>query len=343
MRAVVLTGHGGPEVLEVQERPEPPVGAGEVRIDVRAAGVNFADTAARVGVYPDAPKPPCVLGYEVAGVVESVGDGVEWPSANDRVVAGVRFGGYAERVTVPAGQVLPLADRFGFEQGAAIPVNYVTAYCGLVVMGGVTEGERVLIHAAGGGVGTAAIQIARRRGAEIFGTASAAKHGAIEELGVAHPIDYRTRDFETEVNRITGGEGIDVAFDALGPSSFRKDYRLLRPGGRLIMYGVAELQEGTSRSMPAIARSLVRMPFATLPWWKSLSILNENKGVFGLNMLHWWDREGDVTRITAPLIEELDAGDLEPMVAEAFPFERAGDAHRFIGERRNIGKVVLVP
>ena len=95
--------------------------------------------------------------------------------------------------------------------------------------------------------------------------------------------------------------------------------------------------------MPAIARSLVRMPFATVPWWKSLSILNENKGVFGLNMLHWWDREGDVTRITGPLIEELDAGDLEPVVAEAFPFERAGDAHRFIGERRNIGKVVLVP
>jgi NADPH:quinone reductase-like Zn-dependent oxidoreductase len=343
MRVVVLTGHGGPEVLQVEERPDPPLGAGEVRIAVKAAGVNFADTAARVGVYPDAPKPPCVLGYEVAGVVESVGDGVESASVGDRVVAGVRFGGYSERVVVPAAQVLPLAERFSFEQGAAIPVNYVTAFCGLVVMGGVKEGERVLIHAAGGGVGTAAIQIARRRGAEIFGTASAAKHAAITELGVAHPIDYRTQDFEAEINRITGGEGIDLAFDALGPSSFRKDYRLLRPGGRLIMYGVAELQEGTSRSVPAIARSLARMPFATLPWWKSLSILNENKGVFGLNMLHWWDREGDVSRITGPLVEELQAGELEPVVAESFPFDRAGDAHRYIAERRNIGKVVLVP
>jgi NADPH:quinone reductase-like Zn-dependent oxidoreductase len=343
MRVVVLTGHGGPEVLQVEERPDPPLGAGEVRIAVKAAGVNFADTAARVGVYPDAPKPPCVLGYEVAGVVESVGDGVESPSVGDRVVAGVRFGGYSERVVVPAAQVLPLAERFSFEQGAAIPVNYVTAFCGLVVMGGVKEGERVLIHAAGGGVGTAATQIARRRGAEIFGTASAAKHAAITELGVAHPIDYRTQDFEAEINRITGGEGIDLAFDALGPSSFRKDYRLLRPGGRLIMYGVAELQEGTSRSVPAIARSLARMPFATLPWWKSLSILNENKGVFGLNMLHWWDREGDVSRITGPLVEELQAGELEPVVAESFPFDRAGDAHRYIAERRNIGKVVLVP
>jgi synaptic vesicle membrane protein VAT-1 len=343
VRAVVLTGHGGPEVLQVQERPDPPVGSGEVRVDVKAAGVNFADTAARVGVYPDAPKPPSVLGYEVAGVVESVGDGVESPSVGDRVVAGVRFGGHAERVVVPAGQVLPLPDRLSFEQGAAVPVNYVTAYCGLVVMAGLKEGERVLIHSAGGGVGTAAIQIARNRDAEIFGTASAAKHAVISELGVGHPIDYRSQDFEAEVNRITGGEGIDVAFDALGPSSFRKDYRLLRPGGRLIMYGVAELQEGTSRSVPAIVRSLARMPFATLPWWKSLSILNENKGVFGLNMLHWWDRERDVSRITGPLVEQLEAGELEPIVAESFPFDRAGDAHRFIAERRNIGKVVLVP
>jgi NADPH:quinone reductase-like Zn-dependent oxidoreductase len=343
MRAVVLTGHGGPEVLQIQERPDPPVGDGEVRIDVKAAGVNFADTAARVGVYPDAPKPPCVLGYEVAGVVESVGDGVESPSVGDRVVAGVRFGGHAERVVVPPGQVLPLPDRLSYEQGAAVPVNYVTAYCGLVVMAGLKEGERVLIHAAGGGVGTAAIQLARRRGAEIFGTASASKHARITELGVAHAIDYRAQDFEAEVKRITGGQGIDVAFDALGPSSFRKDYRLLRPGGRLVMYGAAELQEGTSRSVPAIARSLAGMPVATLPWWKSLSILNENKGVFGLNMLHWWDREGDIDRITGPLVEELEAGELEPVVAESFPFDRAGDAHRYIAERRNIGKVVLVP
>jgi NADPH:quinone reductase-like Zn-dependent oxidoreductase len=343
MRAVVLTGHGGPEVLEVQEHPDPPVGPGDVRIDVKASGLNFADTAARVGVYPDAPKPPCVLGYEVSGEVESVGDGVEWPSVGDRVVAGVRFGGHAERIVVPAGQVLPLPDRFTFEQGAAVPVNYVTAYCGLVVMAGVKEGERVLIHAAGGGVGTAAVQIARLHGAEIFGTASASKHDAIRELGVAHPIDYRAQDFEAEVNRITGGEGIDIAFDALGPSSFRKDYRLLRPGGRLVMYGVADLQEGTSRSVAAIARGLARMPFATLPWWKSLSLLNENKGVFGLNMLHWWDREGDVSRITGPLVEQLEAGELEPIIAESFPFDRAGDAHRFIAERRNVGKVVLVP
>jgi NADPH:quinone reductase-like Zn-dependent oxidoreductase len=343
MRAVVLTGHGGPEVLQVQDRPDPSVGAGEVRIAVKAAGINFADTLARVGLYPDAPKPPCVLGYEVSGEVEAIGNGVDSVKVGDRVVAGVRFGGQAELVSVPADQVLPLPDRLSFEQGAAVPVNYATAYCALVVMAGIKSGERVLVHAAAGGVGTAAVQIARHHGAEVFGTASASKHDAIRELGVAHAIDYRTQDFEQEVRRLTDGQGVDVVMDATGPTSFRKDYRLLRQGGRLVMYGLSEASAGTGRNIPKLVGSLARMPFATLPWWKSLQLMSENKGVFGLNMLAWWDREGDVSRITGPLVEELEAGELEPVVAESFPFERAGDAHRFIAERRNIGKVVLVP
>jgi NADPH:quinone reductase-like Zn-dependent oxidoreductase len=343
MKAVVLTGHGGPEVLKVEERPDPEVGPGEVRIAVKASGLNFADTAARVGVYPDAPKPPTVLGYEVSGEVESVGEGITEYSPGNRVVAGTRFGGHASMVSVPAAQVLRLPDRLSFEQGAAIPVNYSTAYCGLIVMGGVKPGERVLIHAAAGGVGTAAVQIARGRGAVVFGTASGSKHDAIRKLGVEHPIDYTTQDFEAEVMRITDGEGIDLAFDAIGPTSFRKDYRLLRPGGRLIMYGVSEVQEGTKRSLRKVLGSLRRMPFATMPWWKSLNILSENKGVFALNMLAWWDKEGSIERITGPLMEELEAGELDPVVAESFPFEQAGDAHRFLGERKNIGKVVLVP
>jgi len=343
MRAVVLTGHGGPEVLRVEERPDPAVGPGDVRIDVRAAGINFADTLARVGLYPDAPKPPCVLGYEIAGEVESFGEGVTDYKVGDRVVAGTRFGGQASLVTVPAGQVLRLPERLSFEQGAAIPVNYSTAYCGLVVMGGVKEGERALIHAAAGGVGTAAVQIARMRGADVFGTASAQKHEAVRSLGATHMIDYRTEDFEEEVKRITGGEGVDVIFDAQGPRSFRKSYRALRPGGRLIMYGLAEASTGQGRSIPKLIESLARMPLATMPWWKSLQVMNENKGVFGLNMLAWWDTEGDIDRITGPLVGEIEAGELEPVVAEAFPFDRAGDAHTFIAERRNIGKVVLVP
>lgn len=343
MKAVVLTGTGGPEVLQVREVPDPAVGHGEVRIAVKAAGINFADTMARVGLYPDAPKPPCVLGYEVAGEVESVGEGVDSHKTGDRVIAGTRFGGQAELVTVPATQALPLPGRLSFEQGAAFPVNYATAYAALVVMGGMREGDRVLIHAAAGGVGISATQLARNAGAEVFGTASPGKHDAIRAQGVAHPIDYRNQDFEAEVMRITGGEGIDLAMDALGPTSFRKDYRLLRPGGRLVMYGLSESSNAGARDIPATLKSLAKMPLATFPWWKSLSAMNENKGVFGLNMLKWWDREGSLDRLTEPQMADLESGRLDPVVAEAFPFEQAGNAHEFIAERRNVGKVVLFP
>jgi NADPH:quinone reductase-like Zn-dependent oxidoreductase len=342
VKAVVITRHGAPEVLRVEERPDPPVEAGEVRIAVRAAGINFADLMARSGVYPDAPPLPSVVGYEVGGEIESGGEGVEDFAVGDRVMAGTRFGGYAELVSVRTDQVIALPDGFSFEQGAAFPVNYATAWAALVIMGGLKPGERVLIHAAAGGVGISATQIAKAIGAEIFGTASASKHDAIREQGVDHPIDYRNQDFAAEVRRITGGVGLDVIMDAIGPSSFRKDYEILRSGGRLIMYGLSEVQTGEKRDIPAVLRGLARMPLATMPWWKSLGIMNENKGVFGLNMLTWWDDEG-LDRALEPLQAGLGAGDYVPVVAEAFPFERAADAHRFIAERRNVGKVVLTP
>jgi len=344
MRAVVVTEHGGPEVLKVEDRPDPAVGSGEVRVAVKAAGINFADLMARMGLYPEAPKTPSVLGYEVAGEVESVGDGVEGIKVGDRVVAGTRFGGQAELATVPADQILALDDRLSFEQGAAIPVNYATAWAALVTMGGLEKQDRVLIHAAAGGVGTAAIQLAKGRGAEIYGTASASKHDAIRELGVDHPIDYRTQDFEEEIKRLTDGEGVDVIIDATGPTNFRKDYRLLRAGGCLVMYGASELTgDGGSRSIRRAAGAMLRGPFATVPWWKSLNVMSENKGVFGLNMLAWSDAEPGLRRIIEPMQAEIESSNLEPVVAEAFPFDRAPDAHRFIAERKNIGKVVLVP
>jgi len=325
----------------VQERPDPPVGPGEVRVAVKAAGINFADLMARVGIYPDAPKVPCVLGYEVAGEVESVGEGVTGRQVGEKVIAGSRFGGQAELVTVAADAVWPMPEGLSFEQGAAFPVNYATAYAAVVVMGGLDEGERVLIHAAAGGVGIAATQIAKLRGGEIFGTASASKHDAIRAQGVDHPIDYRNTDFAEEITRLTDGEGVDLILDAQGPASFRKDYRLLRQGGRLVMFGFADAQtEG--RNIPALLKGMIAMPLATMPWWKSASMMSENKGVFGLNMLSWWDREG-LGRVTEPLLDGLSKGDLVPVVSEAFPFEKAGEAHSFIEQRRNIGKVVLFP
>jgi synaptic vesicle membrane protein VAT-1 len=343
MKAVVLTRTGGPEMFEVLERPDPAVGAGEVRIAVRAAGLNFADTMARVGLYPAAPKPPCVLGYEVAGEVETVGEGVSGLTVGQRVMAGTQFGGQAELAVAQARDVMPMPEHLSFEEGAAFCVNYGTAYAGLMIMGGLREGNRVLIHAAAGGVGIAATQIARIVGAEIFGTASAAKHDAIKAQGVDHPIDYRNQDFKAEVRRLTNGEGVDVILDPMGPTSFRIDYRILRPGGRLIMCGLSEAMNENGRDLRATLRSLMRMPTSTMPWWNAGRLLNQNRGVFGLNLLSWWRREGGMDRITAPLLSDLNRKLLVPVVARSFPFEQAGDAHRYLAERRNIGKVVLTP
>lgn len=342
MRAVVLSGTGGPEKMVVEERPDPAVGAGEVRIEVRAAGINFAELLARSGVYPDAPKPPCVLGYEVAGVVESVGPGVEAFAVGDEVFAPTMFGGQAELATVPAGDVYPKPERLTFEQTAALPVNYCTALAAVVEMGGLRAGHRILIHAAAGGVGTAAVQIAAEIGAEIYGTASPGKHDAIRELGVDHPIDYRNQDFAEVVRDLTDGEGVDVIIDAQGPTSFRKDYRILRPGGRLIMFGLSEVQGAHGFLDRRALSALVRMPFATAPWWKSLAGMTENKGTFGLNLLDWWKDEG-LGRLGAMLHERLDAGQFDPVVAKSFSFEEAPEAHRYIEERKNIGKVLLTP
>jgi len=339
----VLTRTGGPGMFEVMERPDPDVGAGEVRIAVHAAGLNFADTMARVGLYPAAPKPPCVLGYEVAGEVETVGEGVSGLIVGQRVMAGTQFGGQAELAVAQARDVMPMPEHLSFEEGAAFCVNYGTAYAALMIMGGLREGNRVLIHAAAGGVGIAATQIARIAGAEIFGTASAAKHEAIKAQGVDHPIDYRTQDFKAEVKRLTNGEGVDVILDPMGPTSFRKDYRILRPGGRLIMYGLSEAMNENGRDTRAALRSLLRMPTSTMPWWNAGRLLNQNRGVFGLNLLSWWRREGGMDRITGPLLSDLNSKQLMPVVARSYPFEQAGDAHRYLAERRNIGKVVLTP
>jgi NADPH:quinone reductase-like Zn-dependent oxidoreductase len=332
MRAVVITKHGGPGVLRVQERPDPALGPGEVRIDVAAAGINFADVVARLGFYPDAPKPPCVVGYEVAGTILELGEGVEGLSHGQRVVAGTEFGGYASQVVVPADGVLALADGLTFEQGAAIPVNYGTAWMGLLGFGSLRIGERVLIHAAAGGVGIAATQVAKRQGAEVYGTASPGKHARISELGVDHPLDYTTAGWER------GLPPFDVIMDAIGGASFRRSYDLLGPGGRLIAFGASGVVSGERRNPIAALRTVVRMPRFNL-----IKQMSASKSVIGLNMYTLSQDERRRAQVTAALRELLDDETIQPVVAGTFSFEEAGDAHNMITERRNVGKVVLVP
>ena len=337
MRAAVLPRTGGPEVFEIQERPEPPVDPGRVLIRVKAAGVNFADLMARQGLYPDAPDLPAVLGYEVAGEIERVGDGVDGFSPGDKVVSWTRFGGYAEFVTVPERDLLALPDDWSFEEGAAFPVVYGTAYAALIAFGNLRGGERLLVQAAAGGVGIAATQIGQLLGAEIFGTASASKHDAIREFGIQHAIDYRHADFASEVRRIAGEERpLDLIVDGIGAKSWKDGYGLLRPGGRLVMIGASSFVSGEKRNLPKAAANLARTPR-----FNPLKLSSESLSVIGLNMLRLWDARGSLDEFIEPLSQWVDQGLLRPVVSEAFPLERIADAHRYMGERKNIGKVVL--
>lgn len=332
MRSVVLTKHGLPDVLHVQERPDPVPGAGELLVAVEAAGINFADIMARIGLYPDAPKPPTVVGYEVAGTVSALGEGVDGFSVGDRVMAGTRFGGYSELVAAKAADVARMPESLSFEQGAAVPVNYTTAYAGLVRFGGLEPGERVLIHAAAGGVGIAATQIAKARGAEVYGTASPGKHDAIRGFGVDHPLDYTSRGWEKSVPKM------DLVMDAVGGRSFRTSYDLLRAGGRLVAFGASSVVSGERRNLVTAARAALSMPRFNL-----IKQMSASKAVIGLNMLTLWDEMGSLERYIDALEEMLGDGTAVPVVAESFPFDRAPDAHRFITQRRNVGKVILTP
>jgi NADPH:quinone reductase-like Zn-dependent oxidoreductase len=338
VKALVITKSGGPEVLKVEERPDPgPPGPGEVAVDVKAAGINFADEIARAGLYPDAPKPPCVVGYEIAGTVSAVGDGVEDLAPGDRVAGGTRFGGYAERVVTTENALVPLPEGWSFEEGASFPVNYATAYAGLVRFGSLRPGEKVLLQAAAGGVGIAATQVAKIVGAEVFGTASPSKHEACRGFGVDHVIDYRNQDFVKEVRRIAGEkEPLDLVMDAVAGRSFRKGWSLLGPGGRLVCFGASALVSGEKRNPIAALRTIAGMPpFNVVP------MMSNSKSVIGLNMLKLWDAKGSLDEYIDPLSEWVADGRLRPVVAETFPLERGADAHRFILERRNVGKVVL--
>lgn len=334
MRAVVITKHGDPSVLQVQERPDPPPpSAGQVRIAVRAAGVNFADHLARVGLYPGAPKPPSVVGYEVAGTIEAVGNGVDTSLVGRRVFAGTRFGGYAEMVNVRAADVVALPDQLSFEQGAAVPVNYATAWAALHGYGSLRAGERVLIHAAAGGVGVAAVQLAKAAGAVVHGTASPGKHQRLTELGVDQTIDYR-RDKWWK-----GLQPYDVVLDAIGGASLRRSYSLLRPGGRLVAYGFSAMQPGEKRSLRAAVPQLLPM----LRGFNLVNQMQESKAVIGLNMLALWDDRGTLEPWIEPLSTALADGTASPIVHAAVPFDDAQEAHRILAARENIGKVVLVP
>ena len=339
MRQIWIPRPGRPEVLEVRETRDPLPGRGQVRIRVAASGVNFADILLRMGMYPDAPRMPLVPGYEVAGIVDAAGEEAETDWIGRDVLALCRFGGYSDAACVHESQVFALPAGMSAEEGAAFPVNYLTAFQLLEVMGSLREGDRVLIHSAAGGVGVAATQLAGRIGARVIGTASAEKHDFLKSMGVEHCIDSRGEDFESRVRELTDGRGVELAIDAVGGRSFRKSFRTLAPSGRLGMYGMSVAAGGKQRSRLAQLRAALTSRLRSGP----RALMSSNKGTFGVNLGALWNEMDRVTGWLEVLLEYYGDGAIKPVISARCPFEDAAEAHHYIQDRRNVGKVLLVP
>ena len=337
MRRIYITKAGPPEVLQVREEPDPEPKPGEVRIAVKAAGINFADLMARVGLYPDAPKLPCVVGYEVSGVIDRVGDGVTGLAIGDRVFGMPRFGGYTDTIALSRDQVFKMPSAMTFEEAAALPVVYLTAYCMMLFTGALREGARVLIHSAAGGVGLAAIELAKTRHCEIIGLASKGKHDFIRARGCHHPIDAQG-DYVSEVRKIVGDRGVDLVLDPVGGKSWSEGYELLGPCGRLVCFGLSAAASGKKRSLFHAAMQVMKVKK-----WSPMKLMDDNKSITGVNMGHLFDRIDLLKPQFEALLAMYEAGSIKPHVDRTFKFDEAPAAHHYIHDRKAMGKVLLVP
>jgi len=337
MRRVWITRAGAPEVLQVREEPDPEPKAGEVRIRAKACGINFADLMARTGMYPDAPKIPCVIGYEVAGVIDAVAKDVTSVKEGDRVMAIPYFGGYTDTLCIAADQVFGLPEKMSFEEGAALPVVYGTAYNMMLFCGHLREGSTILLHSAAGGVGLAAIDIARTRKCTVIGIASASKHAFIRERGCTHTI-ATDADYVAETRKIVGDKGVDLVLDPVGGKSWSEGFDLLAPCGRMVCFGFSAAAAGKTRSLWAAATNFMR-----IPKFSPMQLMDANKTVSGTNMAHLFSRLDLLKHSFIDLIAMYERGEVRPFVDKSFKFDDAPAAHHYLHDRKARGKMVLVP
>lgn len=338
MKAVVLVRYGAADrAFEVRELPTPEPAPGQVRIVVEAFGLNYADVSARHGTYQDAPPIPCVIGYEVVGHVDMLGQGVTAPEVGTRVTALTRFGGYATHAVTDARAAAAIPDGMDAGVATALPTQYGTAYHCAEEMVRLHPGDHVLVHAAAGGVGTALVQLCKRRGCIIYGTAgSDDKLTYLRGLGVHHPINYRTTDFADAVRRIRGSDGLDVIFDSLGGAALRKGLRLLAAGGRMVCLGAAARVTGRPQLLHDI-------PFAlSFGFPHPIALLMSSKSLIAVNMLRLSDqRPLALKRCLDAVVQLALNGEVQPTVGGRFTVDAIAQAHSFLEGRGSIGKVVV--
>lgn len=338
MNGFVLLRHGeASKAFELRELADPVPGRGQVRIAVEAFGLNFADVMARLGLYRDAPPIPAVLGYEVVGRIDMVGEGVPAFSKGMRVVAMTRFGGYATLALSDMHGIAEIPDDYCAATATALATQYVTAWYAADELVRLHPGDRVLIQGAAGGVGTALVQIAKLHGCTVYGTTgSRGKMEHLREIGVDVPLCTAEAPFDTEYRKAAGGKHLDVIFDSLGGAGVRKGLHLLGSGGRLVSYGVADMV-GSQHTFPSSLRTLLAFGFP-----HPLILLLQSKSLLGINMLRIADdRPEIIQRCLSSVVRRGISGELRPVLGRVFPSTEFFAAHEWLRKRHSIGKIAV--
>ena len=335
MRKIVYPRPGGVDTIQIVEELDPVPENGQVCVRIHRAGVNFAELMMRQGLYGSNPDFPFTPGYEAAGVVIGLGEGVDSLIVGERVLAMTGFGGYSEKVCLDARRVVPIPDSVSFDQAAAIPVTYGTAFHMLAHLGRISEGDTVLIHHAAGGVGTAVAQICDAFGASlIVGTASAPKKNFVESMGVRF-VDREKEDFVEVCKKMTGGKGVHHAIDPVGGKHLMRSYKSLRKGGKLYYFGASAAVKGQKRSR----FSELRMWWG-MPRFDPLRLMSSNKAVFGVHMGLLEDESIFKGHLDS-LSKMLQEGKIDPVIDSVWRFENVADAQMHMHDRGNRGKVLL--
>ena len=336
MRAVVLRRHGPPEILRVSDVPSPEPGDGQVAVQVEAVGLNYAEVLSRRGQYGWAPPLPYVLGMEAAGRIEALGPSVTTRSVGERVVVGSQFGAYGERIVVPQARAFPAPEDYSLEELAAFPVNYMTAWVALTEMARLRPSDRVIVTAAAGGVGTAAVQLASRFGCEVLGLAgSDEKLSRVRELGASATVNYREPGFAQRLEDVVGDRGVDVVLETVGGEVYRRCFASLAPFGRIVVVGYA---------------SMNLKKWNPLTWWPTWrdapragvqELAVASAGILASHLGYLLDDEARLLRVQGDLVDFMRKHGIRPIVGATFPFDDVAEAHRFMESRRSVGKIVL--
>ena len=337
MKAYILTKHGKPTVLQQTEIPVPNLGPDQVCANIECIGLNYAEIMARKGFYGWAPQMPYTLGMEAYGSIEAIGDGVSTRAVGDKVIIGTQYGCYAEKFVGHWQTTAPAIEQFTPEENAAFFVNFSTAWVGLFEMAKLLEGESVLIQAAAGGVGTAAMQMAKASGCTVYGTVSnLEKARMVQDLGIDHAINYMEEDFEESVMKLTNGQGVDVIQEMVGGDVFKKSVRVLKPLGRIIVMGYASMDLKKWN------------PISWYKTWKGVpkaNLMDMSKRVYSMIAFHLgylMKDEAIIDRIIQGSSEFVIKHNLRPVVGQTFSFDEIPKAHELMESRKSMGKIVII-